>query len=142
MVILIVAIIGAAILIGFGLFGRGANHGNTGLPSYCTTPQNGYLIVASSKGFNDSVDHGVPSSSWPIINVTKGSVVEITVCNIDQQAHGFQVQHYFDTPIETISPGNARTISFSARESGTFRIYCSIFCTVHWAMQSGELRVS
>jgi hypothetical protein len=29
-----------------------------------------------------------------------------------------------------------------ADESGTFRIYCSIPCTVHWAMQSGELVVT
>ena len=33
-------------------------------------------------------------------------------------------------------------VNFVANEAGKFRIYCNIFCSVHWAMQSGELVVS
>ena len=100
------------------------------------------LIVASISGFNDSADHGVPASPWPVIQVSKGTMVNITVYNDDKQAHGFQVAHYFDSGIETIAPGQTIHVSFVANETGTFQIYCSIFCTVHWAMQSGELVVS
>ena len=100
------------------------------------------LVIASITGFNDSAGHGVPSSPWPIVQVSKGTLVNFTVYNEDKQAHGFQVSHYLDTPIETIAPGQKVSFSFVANETGTFRIYCSIFCTVHWAMQSGELVVA
>ncbi len=100
------------------------------------------LIIASVTGFNDSADHGVPASAWPIVHVSKGTTVNFTVFNDDKQAHGFQVSHYLDSPIETIAPGQRVSFSFVANETGTFRIYCSIFCTVHWAMQSGELIVA
>ncbi len=100
------------------------------------------LIIASITGFNDSADHGVPSTPWPVVHVAKGTVVNFTVYNEDKQAHGFQVSHYLDTPIETIAPGQKVSFTFVTNETGTFRIYCSIFCSVHWAMQSGELVVS
>jgi hypothetical protein len=100
------------------------------------------LIVASITGFNDSVDHGVPANPWPVVHVPKGTLVNITVYNDDKQAHGFQVSHYFDSSIQTVAPGQRLNISFITNETGTFRIYCSIFCTVHWAMQSGQLVVS
>jgi FtsP/CotA-like multicopper oxidase with cupredoxin domain len=100
------------------------------------------LIIASDTGYNDSADHGVPQNPWPVVHVTKGTVVNFTVTNVDKQAHGFQVQHYLDSDIETVAPGQSLKVSFVATESGTFRIYCDIPCTVHWAMQSGELIVS
>ena len=131
-----------AISSAYVLYGRQASTGPEGLPSYCSRSAGGYLIVASARGYNDSVDHGVPSSAWPVIRVQKGSTVTITVCNVDEQAHGFQVTHYLDSKIVTVTPGQAITVTFVADEAGTFRIYCSIFCTVHWAMQSGQLVVS
>lgn len=100
------------------------------------------LIIASVTGFNDSVDHGVPQSPWPVIHVSRGTVVNFTVYNEDKQAHGFQVSHYLDSPIETVAPGQRVSFAIVANETGTFRIYCSIFCTVHWAMQNGELVVT
>jgi heme/copper-type cytochrome/quinol oxidase subunit 2 len=100
------------------------------------------MIVASANGFNDSVDHGVPNNPWPVIDVKKGSTVTILVCNADIQAHGFQVSHYFDGKIETLAPGRTLIVTFQANETGTFSIYCSIPCTVHWAMQSGRLVVA
>lgn len=112
------------------------------LPPGCTKPAGGYLIIASIKGYNDSIDHGAPLKSWPIINVSKGSTVRITVCNIDKQAHGFQVSHYYDSSIETLPPGQVINVSFIADQTGSFQIYCDVFCTIHIFMQNGELRVS
>ena len=113
-----------------------------------TTPPTGtgavenFVIIANANGFNDSVDHGVPQNSWPVIQVPQGTTVNITVINDDHQAHGFQITHYFDSTIETVSPGQKLTVTFVASEVGDFRIYCSIFCTVHAFMQSGELTVT
>jgi heme/copper-type cytochrome/quinol oxidase subunit 2 len=101
-----------------------------------------FLIVASVDGYNDSVDHGAPSNPWPVIQVSKGTMVNITVTNTDHQTHGFQITHYYDSSIFSVAPGQTIHVTFVADQKGTFKIYCSIFCTVHWAMQSGELIVS
>lgn len=114
----------------------------TNLPAGCVKPQDGFLVIANINGFNDSIEHGAPSVSWPVINVTQGQTVNITVCNSDHQAHGFQVRHYFDSNIETVEPGQVVHISFVANEAGDFTIYCSIFCSIHIYMQNALLRVS
>lgn len=114
----------------------------TNLPAGCVKPPGGYLIIANQNGFNDSIQHGAPSNDWPIINVTQGSTVNITVCNSDVQAHGFQITHYFDSNIETVSPGKVIHVTFVADKAGDFTIYCSIFCSVHIYMQNGLLAVS
>jgi len=124
------------------LLGSSAGKSTGGLPSGCAKPAGGYLIIASKLGYNDSVDHGVPENSWPVITVKQGQQVNIVVCNTDIQAHGFQVTHYFDSSIESISPGQAIHVSFIASQTGDFQIYCSIFCSVHAFMQSGLLRVT
>jgi hypothetical protein len=100
------------------------------------------LIIASASGFNDSVDHGVPQNPWPVVHTALGSTLNITVMNIDHQSHGFQVAHYYDNNIVAIPAGQSIHVSFVANQAGTFQIYCEIPCTVHWAMQSGELIVS
>jgi FtsP/CotA-like multicopper oxidase with cupredoxin domain len=113
------------------------------LPPGCVKPAGGFLIVASELGYNDSADHGVPTNSWPVMNVHVGQNVTIVVCNADpDQPHGFQVTHYYDSRLVSLGPGQVLTVNFIASESGTFRVYCNIFCTVHWAMQSGALVVS
>ena len=109
--------------------------------SPCGGSQGGFLIVASSNGFNDSIDHKVPQTPWPVITVQKGTSLTITVCNSDTQAHGFQITHYYDSSIVTVPPGKSLTISFTADTAGTFHIYCSIFCAIHPYMQNGELVV-
>ena len=62
---------------------------STALPAGCTKPANGFLIVASNLGYNDSELH-YGKGSWPILNVTQGSTVNITICNTANYAHGFQ----------------------------------------------------
>ena len=113
------------------------------LPSGCVRPAGGFLIIASQLGYNDSVDHGVPQKSWPVVDVRQGQNVTIVVCNADPaQAHGFQIDHYYDARLASVASGQVLSVNFIADTAGTFRIYCNIPCSVHWAMQSGELIVA
>ena len=113
------------------------------LPPGCVKPADGFLIVASLQGFNDSIDHGVPANNWPVMNAKLGQNVTIVVCNADPtQAHGFQIDHYYSNQLISIAPGQVLRVSFIASQAGSFRVYCQIFCSVHWAMQNGQLIVS
>lgn len=111
------------------------------LPAGCVKPAGGFLIIANSLGYNDSVEHGAPAGSWPILAIEDGSQVTITICNTYQQTVSFQVAHYLQGKTETIEPGHTLTLSFLANEKGTFAIYCAIFCAIHLYLQGGELRV-
>jgi heme/copper-type cytochrome/quinol oxidase subunit 2 len=119
-----------------------SKNSSASLPAGCVKPAGGFLVIASVVGYNDSIGHGAPTKSWPIITVKKGASVTIVVCNIDRQAHGFQITHYFDSSIETVEPGHVITVQFVAAQAGTFEIYCSIFCTIHIYMQNGQLIVN
>ena len=139
----IAILLGAAVLSAAYLaYARGGTTGTLHLPPGCVKPQGGYLIIAGVSGFNDSVDRGVPAANWPVIDVQKGANVTIRVCNADQQPHGFQVAHYYDSRTVAVASGQVLTVSFVANDAGTFKIYCSIICSVHWAMVSGRLTVS
>jgi hypothetical protein len=138
--VVIIVVLAAGVAVTLLLSGSKGSSAGT-LPNGCTKPVGGFLIIASKLGYNDSVDHGVPEESWPVITVNQGQQVNIVVCNTDIQAHGFQVAHYFDSTIESIAPGQVVHVSFVANQVGNFQIYCSIFCSVHAFMQSGLLRV-
>jgi hypothetical protein len=139
--LLFLAGVAAVAVILTAVFLTGGGRGSSSLPTGCTKPPGGYLVIASNNGYNDSIGHGAPANSWPVITVQKGSTVNITVCNTDVQPHGFQITHYFDRYIESVAPGSVIHVSFVADVNGTFRIYCSIFCTIHVFMQNGELVV-
>jgi hypothetical protein len=111
------------------------------LPAGCVRPADGFLIVGSSLGYNDSIVHGAPVRPWPILDVANGSDVAITVCNTYAQPLGFQVAHYLDDKIEAIDPGQALRVSFVADETGTFLIYCSVLSPIHVYLQGGEVNV-
>ena len=108
----------------------------------CTSYSTDYLIIASNQGFNDSVGHGAPSNAWPILCVHQGDTVNITVKNVDVLAHGFNIENYYNSQIVSVGPGHTLEVSFVADKTGTFTIYCSIFCEVHPQMQRGELVVA
>jgi heme/copper-type cytochrome/quinol oxidase subunit 2 len=97
----------------------------------------------SKYGYNNSVLEGAgPSKAWPVIAVVQNTTVNITVCNADTiEAHGFQISNYYDSEIVALVPGQVIHISFVATRTGTFRIYCAIFCAIHLFMEYGELRV-
>ncbi len=121
--------------------------GKTGCSAGGLQPPSGaasqsFLIIASSTGFNDSANHGVPANCWPVVHVPRGTMVNITVYNEDTQVHGFQIAHYLASPTEAIAPGQRVSFSFLADEAGTFQVYCAIPCSIHWAMISGELVVT
>lgn len=114
-------------------------HGQ-GSRAQCLRPQDGFLIIESSNGYNDSVDHS-PGTPWPVINVSRGQMVSIVVCNTDVQSHEFEIQHYYNsTAVQT--PNQAVLISFVANQTGTFRIYNNNFDSLSAFEQNGELIVS
>ncbi|MDA4128103.1 MAG: hypothetical protein OK422_01350 [Thaumarchaeota archaeon] len=97
-----------------------------------------FTIMATERGFNDSVDH---QGAWPVMHATKGQTVIIRVINSEVvEAHGFEIQHYF-TGV-SISPRSFYDVKFIADQDGTFRVYCNIFCLVHSFMQNGQLVVT
>ena len=113
-----------------------------------TTSQTVYFTIIENDppnamaGMNGSYYKGA-STNWPIINVHTGDRVVITVINnASSEPHGFGIDHYEPSPGLTISPGQEQTITFVANQAGTFRVYCTIECSIHPLMQSGELIVS
>ena len=119
-IIAVAVVASTAYVSGSGAIGSGAL---ASLPVGCVRPAGGFLIVGSWLGYNDSIGHGAPVKPWPILDVSNGSDVAITICNAHAQPLGFQVVHYLDDRIEAISPGQALTVNFVADETGTFLIY-------------------
>ena len=68
--------------------------------------------------------------------------MKIEVCNVGDEAHGFQIQNYVDSVINVVPPGGVMNFTFIASKAGNFQIYCAIPCTIHFFMQFGQLRVS
>ncbi len=141
----IVATAAVATVLGLGvLYGaQGASTTSTALPSYCVRPAGGFLIVVSRYGYNDSILEGAgPSKPWPIVEVAQGQTVDIGVCNIDSEAHGFQISDYVQSSVNVVPPGGELHFTFVADKEGTFGIYCAIPCDLHPELQYGQLRVA
>lgn len=106
-----------------------------------------FLIVAADPpspyaGFNGSYYAGT-SAQWPTVYVHQGQVVSIRVINCTSgEAHGFAISFYQDNSIISIQPGHSYDVTFTATKTGTFRIYCDIFCAIHPFMQNGALIVT
>ena len=108
---------------------------NVSLAQSCERPLGYVLMILDDSGFNDSVHRGQPT-----IEYQRGNAVNILVCNLDPvQSHGFAIDHYFAAGV-TLRPGEASKVSFVARDTGSFTIYCNVFCTVHTFMK-GTLTV-
>jgi len=139
MVVVILA--SASLLTGYLLLHKGTNEPGSCQRTYSGTAN--FVTVADRTGFNGSVSHDATTNNppWPVVCVTKGTSVTITVRNLDTQPHGFQITNYFDSRIETLDAGQAVTVSFIADKVGAFSIYCSIFCSIHIFMLNSQLRV-
>jgi heme/copper-type cytochrome/quinol oxidase subunit 2 len=100
-----------------------------------------FTIVISENGFNGSVSHG--SAQWPIMNVHKGQsvIVHVEETSDSVQPHGFAIDHYLVSGI-ILRPGESHDVAFTADQTGTFRVFCNIFCTIHPYMQNGLLNVT
>ncbi len=108
---------------------------NVSLAQSCERPPGYVLMILDDSGFNDSVHRGQPT-----IEFQRGDTVNILVCNLDPvQSHGFAIDHYFAAGV-TLRPGESFKVSFVARDTGSFTIYCNVFCTVHTFMK-GTLTV-
>ncbi|HUI01408.1 MAG TPA: hypothetical protein VLX56_07245 [Nitrososphaerales archaeon] len=136
-----VAIVSVSALAPVAYFAGSGTRALAVLPPGCDRQAGGFLIIASSLGYNDSIAHGAPVRSWPVLDVTRGTDVRITLCNTYSQSVGFQVDHYLERQTETIAPGAVFNVSFLANETGTFLIYCSVFSPIHVYLQGGELNV-
>lgn len=140
--ILVLAVIALTTIVSVTYYVDFARNNAPVLPPGCAKPPGGYLITASKLGYNDSISHGAPGNSWPMITVHLGQNVTIIVCNIDLVAHGFQITHYFMRSQENLVPGQVLRISFVADQAGAFTIYCDVLCPIHIYMQNGLLTVA
>ncbi len=118
---------------------------NSGNATAGDSPTASFIIVDADpgspyEGMNGSAYHlDVP---WPVIKVHQGQKVTITVMNCaSSEPHGFAIAHYLDSGV-ALPTGSSYTLTFTANEKGTFRMYCSIFCSIHPLMQNGALIVS
>lgn len=118
-------------------------------PGQITTSSNAstvnILIVESDpgnvyEGMNGSAYH--IQVQWPVINVHLGQKIVFHVINCaSAEPHGFAIAHYFDSGVP-IAPGQSYTLTITADQKGSFRVYCSIYCSIHALMQNGLLNVS
>ncbi len=72
-----------------------------------------------------------------VIRVNRGDKVIIHVTNIEQtrdELHGFAINNYDINLV--IDPGETKTVTFTADESGVYAFYCTNFCSaLHQEMQ-------
>jgi len=106
-----------------------------------------FLIVAADPpspyaGFNGS--YYLPTTDQlPTMNVRQGQTVSIHVINCASgESHGFAVSYYDENSNVSIQPGHSYDVTFTATKTGSFRVYCDIFCAIHPFMQNGALIVS
>jgi len=137
----LVVILSVSIFAWTAYFASSGSNAQAVLPTGCVRQTGGFLIIASSLGYNDSIAHGAPVKSWPVMDVTKGTDVNITLCNTYSQTIGFQVAHYLSDNTDTVLPGQVVSVSFLANQTGTFTIYCAVFSPIHIYLQGGELNV-
>ncbi|MGA2664139.1 MAG: cupredoxin domain-containing protein [Nitrososphaerales archaeon] len=138
----VAGVLGLGALYGDRATGGSVTTGEVVLPSGCVRPANGFLVLQSEYGYNDSIVQGAGlSKPWPVITVQEGQTVSIEVCNVGDEAHGFQIQDYVDGKINVVAPGEVVNFTFVAAKAGNFQIYCAIPCEIHFFMQFGQLRV-
>jgi FtsP/CotA-like multicopper oxidase with cupredoxin domain len=112
------------------------NTAGVSCPAYYTN----FVVIANERGYNDSIDHGVPQNYWPVLCAHQGDTVTIKVENTGTEPHGFAIDHYYPQGA-SLAVGNNLTITFIADQKGAFLIYCTVLCAVHPWMLSGLLVV-
>ena len=102
-------------------------------PQGCNRPPGYVSLILVSSGFNNSNAQTTPGRLPTPLQFQKGETVNLLVCNIDTGTHGFAITHYADIGV-TLRAGESYKISFVAKDTGDFTIYCNIFCPVHQFM--------
>ncbi len=99
-------------------------------PQGCNRPPGYVSLIVDSSGFNNSKAQITPSRLPTLLQFQKGETVNLIVCNFDTGMHGFAITHYADAGV-TLRVGESYKISFVAKDTGDFTIYCNIFCSLH-----------
>ncbi len=104
------------------------------LPPVTTLPP---VSAASVKEFNMTAKRFefIPNT----ITVNRGDEVVLRITSTDVE-HGFSLATY--DIIETLPPGETRTIRFTADQAGEFNFFCSVFCGSGHQSMRGKLVVS
>jgi hypothetical protein len=146
--VIVVAIVISVVIIGSVavLFDVGVFKAPTQLPPGKTV----YFTIVEADppsplaGMNGSYYKSPTGPRWPVMNVTLGDTVVITIMNLNSsyEPHGFAIDHYLNAPGYTMDPGQVRVFTFLANEEGYFRVYCTIECSIHPLMQNGALYVN
>jgi nitrosocyanin len=84
----------------------------------------------------DGTVNGKPGFDPAKLEAHKGRNVEITVANTGDKTHGFSIEGY--DIARTVDQGKTLKVSFTAKQAGTFRV----FCQLHPAHQPAQLVVS
>jgi hypothetical protein len=110
-------------------------------PQGCNRPPGYVSIILDSSGFNDSKALGAPNRLPTLLQYQQGGTVNLIICNFDPvETHGFAISHYFDVGV-TLRPGESHKISFVAKDTGAFTVYCNVLCSVH-PLMLGKLVVT
>ena len=97
-----------------------------------------FTVIADLDGYNGSKYQPAP---WPEIRANRCDTIIINLANHDTQPHGLAVELYANSGVEA-SNGKTITLRFLATRAGEFKVFCTIFCTVHVLMQQGRLTVT
>ena len=83
------------------------------------------------------------STPWPVMHVRLGQTVSFHVINCaTSESHGFQIEFYDQNAIITVQPGQSYDVTFTADQTGTFKVFCDIPCLIHPLMVNGEFIVT
>ncbi len=96
----------------------------------CNRPPGYVSLILDSSGFNNSKAQITPSTLPTLLQFQKGETVNLLVCNFDTDTHGFAITHYLDVGV-TLRAGESYKISFVAKDTGAFTIYCNLLCAIH-----------
>src|SRR5215472_3966621 len=97
-----------------------------------------FTIVANLTGYNNSK---LNNGQGPFFSVPKCSRVTVNLANRDVQPHGLAVDFYSAHGVEAIG-GDTQSLPLLAYKTGTFRIFCNIYCSVHTYMLHAQLTVT
>lgn len=82
------------------------------------------------------------NGNWNPVTITvrEGDVVRLKIRNVETVAHGFSLPD-FGAGITELKPGEVKTVEFTANKSGTFKFFCTVWCSQEHMAMVGEVVV-
>lgn len=74
------------------------------------------------------------------ISIPYNEDIRLIIKNIDAVTHGFAIPD-FDVMVSEIKAGNVKVIEFKADKKGTFKYFCTVWCSDNHLEMSGEIVV-